>query len=274
MTAPSGFLKKYSVVVITGGSSGIGRKFVEQIYNFNPGVLLINVSRSKPEDEWAGIPVLHRQVDLSSPAERDESVQWLASKCEAAPEGKLLLVNNSGFGSYGRFPSHELEHQLDMVEVNVSAVLHITGVLLPELKKRGGGIINVSSLSAMQPTPYMATYGASKAFLLNWSLALWQELKNDGIHVLAVCPGPTKSNFYKSAGFASPPCGSIAGSGTPEAVVAQTLRAFARGKSVLVPGWRNKIAAGFAALLCRSWQAAVAELFLRKLRLETYLRHL
>ena len=273
MTAPSGFLKNYSVVVITGGSSGIGRKFVERIYALQPNALLINLSRSRPEDGWGAIPVLHRQVDLSSPAERDETGSWLAEKCAAAPTGKMLLVNNSGFGSYGRFPSRELEHQLDMVEVNVSAVLHLTGLLLPELKKRGGGILNVSSLAAMQPTPYMATYGASKAFVLNWSLALGQELRQDGVHVLALCPGPTKSNFYKSAGFSSPPCGSIAGDGTPEAVVEKALRAFARRKAVVVPGWRNKLAAGVSGMLCRSWQASLAEVFLRKLRLETYLKH-
>jgi uncharacterized protein len=273
MTAPFGFLKNYSIVVITGGSSGIGRKFVDRIHSAAPEIQIVNLSRTKPDDDWAGVPVIHRKVDLSSPAERDEAGQWLAEKCAAAPKGRLLLVNNSGFGSYGRFPTRELERQLDMVEVNVSAALHLTGILLSELKRRGGGILNVSSLAAMQPTPYMATDGASKTFLLNWSLALWQELKKDGVHVTAVCPGPTKSNFFKNAGFSTPPCGTIAGDTTAEFVADAALAAFGGRKTVVVPGWRNKLAAGFATLLPRSWQASVAELFLRKLRLESHLRH-
>jgi len=273
MSGPFGFLKNYSLVVITGGSSGIGRKFVERIHAEAPGIEIVNLSRTRPDDDWGEVPLTHRRVDLSSPAERDEAGLWLAQKCAAAPKGRMLLINNSGFGSYGRFPAHELEKQLDMVEVNVSAILHLTGILLPEIKRRGGGILNVSSLAAMQPTPYMATYGATKAFLLDWSLALGQELKKDGVHVTAVCPGPTKSNFFKSAGFSSPPCGAIAGDTTADFVADAALAAFGRRKTVVVPGWRNKLAAGFSGILPRSWAAFVAEIFLRKLRLESHLRH-
>jgi short-subunit dehydrogenase len=273
MKDPSGFLKSYSAVVITGGSSGIGYQFVLRLLALKPELTVINLSRTKPEEDWNGLPVIHREVDLASPAQLDEASQWLADKCASNAPGKLLLINNSGFGSYGRFPSHELERQLDMVEVNIAAPLHIVGILLPEIKKRGGGIINMCSLAAFQPTPYMATYGATKVFLLNWSLALGQELKLDGIQVLAVCPGPTKSQFFKNAGFATPPGGSIAGSGNAADVVTCALQAYSKAKVIAIPGWRNKLVAISAAFMSRKRQASTAEFILRKLRLESFLKH-
>jgi uncharacterized protein len=273
MKNPQGFLKSYSVVVITGGSSGIGYSFVRRLLEIKPDLTIINLSRSKPDDEWDGLPVIHRQTDLASPADLDETSQWIVDKCASAPAGNLLLINNSGFGSYGRFPAKELERQLDMVEVNISAPLHLTGLLLPEIVRRGGGIINMSSLAGLQPTPYMATYGATKSFILDWSLALREELKIHGINVLAVCPGPTESNFFKSAGFAAPPCRSgFAGNNTANFVVDCALHAFSRKKGIVVTGWRNKMAAFFTSFLSRTCKAAVAEIALRKLRLETYLK--
>lgn len=272
MLNPEGFLKSFSTVVITGGSSGIGHQFVKRILELKPSLTVINLSRSKPEDRWNDLPVIHRSVDLASPAQLDETTLWLVSKCAGAAPGKLLLINNSGFGSYGRFPTNGLERQLDMIEVNISATVHMTGILLPELKKRGGGIINLSSLAGCVPTPYMATYGATKAFILNWSLALGQELKGDNIQVLAVCPGPTKSQFFKNAGFATPPGGSLAGTNTAEDVVNASLQAYFRGKSVVVTGWRNKLIALSASLMSRKCGAFVAEFVLHKLRLETYLK--
>jgi len=273
MKNPQGFLKSYSVVVITGGSSGIGYSFVRRLFEIKPDMTIINLSRTKPDDEWNGLPVIHRQTDLASPAELDEACLWIVGKCAGAPDGKMLLVNNSGFGSYGRFPAREIERQLDMVEVNISAPVHLTGLLLPEIEKRGGGIINMSSLAAFQPTPYMATYGATKSFILDWSLALRQELKTRGVNVLAVCPGPTESNFFKNAGFATPPCrSSIAGNNTADFVVDCALQAFSKKKGIVVTGWRNKMAAFFGAILPRTGRAVVAEIALRKLRLETYLK--
>jgi uncharacterized protein len=186
----------------------------------------------------------------------------------------MLLVNNSGFGSYGRFPSNGLNRQLDMIEVNIAAPLHLVGILLPELRKRKGGIINVSSLAAFQPMPYMATYGATKSFLLEWSLALGQELKGEGVRVLALCPGPTSSNFYKSAGFSTPPTsGSLTGSGTAGEVAECALASYAKGRKICVPGWRNKFLRTADAFLSKGMQAAASEFVLRKLRLESFLKH-
>ncbi|MDP4694598.1 MAG: SDR family NAD(P)-dependent oxidoreductase, partial [Opitutales bacterium] len=110
-----------------------------------------------------------------------------------------------GYGDYGRMPDLDIGKQLNMIDLNVRAVVDLTTRLLPQLLERGGAIVNIASTSAFQPTPFLATYGATKAFVLNWTLALNEDLRGTSVRALAICPGPTRSNFYKSAGFESPP---------------------------------------------------------------------
>ena len=161
---------------------------------------------------------------------------------QVAPTGRLLLINNSGFGAYGRFPAPNLGHQLEMLDVNIRGLVDLTGRMLPLLQARGGAIINVASTAAFQPTPYLATYGASKAFVLHWSLALNEELRGTGVRALAVCPGPTTTDFSRRAGLQS---GSVspALSMTCEQVVEASLRALAAGRSQVVTGWKNRVTA-------------------------------
>src|SRR5690606_21930535 len=107
-----------------------------------------------------------------------------------------------------------------------------------------------------QPTPFMATYGASKAFVLHWSLALARDLRPRGVGVLTVCPGPTESNFFRRAGFGEAP---LPGRGqTADAVVAETWRALSRGRSLLVTGWHNRLMVALSGLVPKRWQAPLA----------------
>ncbi len=124
---------------------------------------------------------------------------------QAVPAGRVLLVNNSGFGAYGHFPEPNLEHQLELIDVNIRGLVDLTARLLPLLQARGGAIINVASTAAFQPTPYMATYGASKAFVLHWSLALNAELRGSGVtRARRFVPGPTDRRiFLQRAGLQS-----------------------------------------------------------------------
>ncbi len=268
-----GFLESYSFAVITGASSGIGLQYARRLIELKPELVIFNLSRSKADDLWEGLPVEHRQTDLSSPAELDEALQWLQSKCAGAAPGKMLLINNSGFGSYGRFPARSIERQLDMVEVNIAAPVNITAHLLPELRRRGGAIVNVCSLAAFQPTPYMATYGASKSFMLNWSLALGQELREDGVVVQALCPGPTQSQFFKNAGFASPPGNRIGKGSSAAEVVEASISGLRAHRSLVIPGFANHLTRFLGSVLPLEIRARAAEFVLRKLRLETYLKH-
>ena len=233
-------LTSFSAVIVTGGSSGIGKSFIELMQRLNPGLQFCNLSRREPGIKNSGIKLNHFPVDLSRPAELAAAVTAIeAFLTQAVPTGRVLLINNSGFGAYGRFPEPNLGHQLELIDVNIRALVDLTGRFLPLLKARGGAIINVASTAAFQPTPFMATYGASKAFVLHWSLALNEELRGSGVSALAVCPGPTTTDFSKRAGLQS---GSVspALSMTCEQVVMASLRALAAGRSQVVTGWKNK----------------------------------
>jgi short-subunit dehydrogenase len=183
------------------------------------------------------------------------------------PTGRILLINNSGFGAYGHFPEPNLEHQLELIDVNIRGLVDLTGRLLPLLKARGGAILNLASTAAFQPTPYMASYGASKAFVLHWSLALDAELRGSGVHALAVCPGPTTTNFSKRAGLQS---GSVspALSMTCEEVVMMSLRALAAGRSQIVTGWKNKVTAFVGSKLPKPFVARMAAKVLGRYQLK------
>ena len=190
-----------------------------------------------------------------------------ATVAREAPVGPILLINNSGFGAYGNFPDPGLPEQLGMVDVNVRAIVDLTTRLLPLIKSRGGAIISVASVAAFQPTPYLATYGATKAFVLNWSVALGEELRGTGVRTLALCPGPTKTGFFGRAGLG---LGGIEDrmAQPSETVVRAALHALAAGRSVVVPGWFNRLETVLGGLLPRTWVARIAAVMIRRYRLK------
>ena len=261
-------IKRFTAVVITGGSSGIGESLLKTIYNIDHNILFCNLSRTVPSFNPPGLRLRHLECDLSD----DEQLAVRAGELITILEregggGEILLINNSGIGSYGHFPTPGLDHQLYMLDLNVRAVVHLTGLLLPVLKERGGVIINISSTTAFFPTPYMGAYGAGKTFLLHWSLALDHELRGSGVRALAVCPGPTSTNFFRHAGFASEP-DSAWYRQTADQVAEEALNALARGKSLVVCGWTNKLQTFAASKLPKALAAFLAGMFLKKLRLE------
>lgn len=257
----------YASVVITGGSSGIGLALLKAILQLNISRTVINLSRSHPPDISESARFHHVSCDLSIPKEIESAVkEVLKFHREAIAEGPLLLINNSGFGSSGNFPSPDVYNQLEMIGVNVSAPVHLTAKLLPLLQERGGAVMNIASVAGFQPTPYLTTYGATKAFLLHWSLALQQELKDSGVNVLCVCPGPTKTNFFQRAGFEK----ASGGLGqTAEAVALESLHALRKGRSLVVTGWVNKILVALSAPLPKRLQVRLAERALRQTRKQT-----
>jgi short-subunit dehydrogenase len=168
-----------------------------------------------------------------------------------------LLINNSGFGSLGCFLESDLKQQVEMVDVNIRAVVDLTARLLPTIVSRGGGVINLASTAAFQSTPGMATYGATKAFLLHWSVALREEMKPHGVRVVAVCPGPTSTGFGARAGLGPKTVPSVLGQ-TPQEVAAIALRGFAADRAIVVCGFKNRGLAWFASHAPRSLSAHIA----------------
>lgn len=182
----------------------------------------------------------------------------------AIPTGRILLINNSGFGTFGAFPEPNLTRELEMIDVNVRALVQLTGLLLPVLRRRGGAIMNISSTVAFQPTPYAATYGATKAFVLNWTVALNEELRGSGVRAIAVCPGTTRTEFFRVAGAAGAERAPFAMS--TEAVVTEAFRALAAGRAQVVTGWRNKVVAFFGARVSKPVAARVSGKVMTRLR--------
>lgn len=268
----SKYFNRFSVIIVTGGSSGIGCSIIKAIQKIVPEAHLCNLSRSKP-DIFLGKNGQHYSVDLSDSSTLAEVATELEAKIEAAPAGEILLVNNSGFGDYGRMPDLEIDKQLSMIDLNVRAVVDLTARLLPELLKRGGTIVNIASTAAFQPTPFLATYGATKAFVRNWSLALNEDLRGSKVRALAVCPGPTRSNFFKAAGFDTPPMDGGANKSldmTSEEVARLTLDAIAKERALLVTGWKNRCIAFFGSKMPLLAVTQMGAFILRKLRLEQH----
>ena len=215
--------------------------------------MIYNLSRRTIEWPGAGDSLRNLQVDLTDRRRRRSSIQEVIEtiSCEVT-EGRLLLINNAGFGCYGEFPGDGVDQQLEMLELNLAAVIDLSAHCLPFLKIRGGTILNVASVTAFQPTPFIATYGASKAFLLHWGYSLNEELKGSRVNVLTVCPGSTKTEFHARAGM------KVSGTASrfeqsSDAVVDEAMVALSRGKRHTVTGWSNRMMVTLAKHLPLGW---------------------
>lgn len=244
-------------LVISGGSSGIGKEFIRQYCNSTKIDRVCNLSRSIPVGFTNISKFVHFDADFSNSASLEAArmrlIEYLGKN---HTEGEIMLVNNSGFGSFGLFDANDLERDASMIDVNVKAPVILTATLLPLLKKFGGTVVNISSTAAYQPTPWFITYGASKAFLANWSMGLWRELKGTNVRVVTVCPGPTSTAFFTNAGLREKPDG---GRGmTVEPVVAIILKAIRKRRPLVITGWMNRMIAMFSTCLPKTWIASLA----------------
>jgi short-subunit dehydrogenase len=266
------YFNRFSVIIITGGSSGIGCSIIKAIQKVAPDITLCNLSRTKPSF-FLGKNGQHISVDLSDSNALKHAASDLIEKMTSVPVGELLLINNSGFGDYGRMPDLSIDKQLNMIDLNIRAVVELTTRILPEMLDRGGVVVNIASTAAYQPTPFLATYGASKAFVRNWTLALNEDLRGSKVRALAICPGPTRSNFFKAAGFASPPMNNSKKPGldmTADEVAERTLRAIAQKKSIAITGWKNHCIAFFSSKMPLVAVTRIGAIILRKMRLEQH----
>ncbi|MFP4298238.1 MAG: SDR family NAD(P)-dependent oxidoreductase [Spirulinaceae cyanobacterium] len=230
-----------STALITGASSGIGEAFAQQLAAEKQDLVLVARSQGKLEQLAQDLQSRHEvQVTvISQDLTQSDGPTRIWEKIQEQGKTIDFLINNAGFGDYGRFVDNSRENQLNMIQVNILALVDLTTLFLPPMLERGKGqIINVSSIAAFQPLPYLAVYSATKAFVLHFSEALWGEYRDRGIEVLAVCPGPTKTNFFEIAGFNPFKNAEEAGKDavSPEYVVREALSALKRGEITIVPG--------------------------------------
>lgn len=260
-------VQKITAVVVTGGSSGIGKAFIEQLILLRPEILFCNLSRSKPDfGEANSLKIKHIPCDLSDKHAIDAVFPELDAFLEKqGGNGEILLINNSGFGCYG--PAQELDHQraLQMMDLNMRALVHLTSLMLPRMLKTGGVVLDVASTAAFQPTPQLSAYGATKAFVLNWNLSLGDDLRGTKVRTLCCCPGPTATNFFRAAGFDESPVPNFGH--TSEQVVQITLKAMAKNKRLVVCGFANKLMTALGPrFFSKSLLATLSGWVLRKVR--------
>ena len=261
------FFRSFSCIIISGASSGIGRAILSRIDDAGVATAVFNLSRTAPQGVSNTLNFTHLTCDLSQPTDISKVVGELQKLMPR--DGRILLINNSGFGAYGEFPAPGLAHTLMMIDVNVRAPVELTGLLWAELKLRGGMVANVASLAGYQPTPLMTTYAATKSFLLNWSIALDAEAKAHGIRCVAICPGPVSTNFSKAAGFAGP---TGLGGQTADECVDEALIAMAHHKPHVITGWKNNLVGIFSARLPKPWAAAIGLEMIKRLRLDRFVQ--
>jgi hypothetical protein len=235
--------------LITGASAGLGAEFARQCRARGDALVLVARRRDRLEalaDELGGsVHLIAADLAASGAAARIVD--------EAAGLGLTVetLINNAGFGLAGPFAELSCQRQREMIDLNVGALTEIARLLLPAmLAQRRGFILNVASTAAFQAGPNMAVYYASKAYVLSLSEALHQELKGSGIHVTALCPGPTATEFFDVAGAGE---GRLAKMATdPVAVVRAGLAGLSKNKAIVVPGMMNKIGSQSSRLLPRA----------------------
>lgn len=252
-----------NTTLITGASSGIGEVFARKLAARGRNVLLVARSEDKlitlcnELGRSNSIRAQYVALDLSKP----ESAARLFEEAQRRGLFVDMLINNAGFGSMGQFSKLDLGRELNMIDLNIKSLVELTHLFLPPMiERRQGMIINVASTAAFQPVPFMATYAATKAFVLSFSEALWEENRAHGIKVMALCPGVTETNFFEAARGHKPPARV---SQTPEEVVDTALRGLAHGRSHIISGWTNFLMTQSERLVPRSLITRVAGRMMR-----------
>ncbi|MBQ8440852.1 MAG: SDR family NAD(P)-dependent oxidoreductase [Clostridia bacterium] len=236
------------IAVITGASSGMGREFVIQLdreKQFDE-IWVIARRRERLEELQKDVKSKIRPVCLD--LTKEESVAEYQKLLEEVKPEVTVLVNASGFGRFAAFEDIDLESQYRMIDLNVKAYVGMTYATLPYMKEEGE-IYQLDSLSSFQPVPYIGVYGATKAFVLSFSRSLNVELKKKKIHVMAVCPGWVKTEFFDHAVTDESVITYYNKFFTPEEVITRALRDMKRRRDVSICGFSVRAQVFFTKLL-------------------------
>jgi short-subunit dehydrogenase len=226
--------------LVTGASAGIGVALATELAAGGTHLILTARRQDRLEALAQALTKTHAieaEIFVADLAERESPEKIFAFTKQKGLVTELPLINNAGFGQYGELPEVGTERLLDMVQVNCSAVVHLTRLFLPDMVSRGrGDILILSSTAAFQAVPYISTYAATKAFDLLFAEGLAEEMKPHGIRVCALCPGSTESEFHAVAGQEQ---FTRAKQETAEKVARTGLQALAAGQSYVISGLGN-----------------------------------
>ena len=237
------------VTLITGASAGLGADFARQLSA--RGKRLVLAARRKERLDGLAAELGNAraiEIDLGEPG----AAARLIADIAAHGERVSCLINNAGFGLWGRFATLDGARQRQMIDLNCGVLVELCHAVVPGMITRGdGAILNVASTAAFQPGPGMATYFATKAFVLSFSEALHEEVAKSGVRVTALCPGPTATEFGDVAGFKGNGVFEKLSASSSD-VVAAGLKALAANRAVVIPGLLNKFGAQGHRLLPRA----------------------
>jgi short-subunit dehydrogenase len=245
--------------LITGSSGGIGEDFAVAFAKRKANLILVArredklaALRARLLEQHPGLTIDIITADLSVPGSAAE----LAAKVGTLGRKIDILINNAGVGLHGDFVTQGVAENSAQIQLNCVTLVELTGLFLPAMTKAGRGlVINIASTAAFQPTPSMAVYGATKAFVLSFTEALWQETKSTGVRVFALCPGATETEFFTRTGeeFLT------SGRQTSQQVVDTAMAAIDKSTPTVVSGLKNAVLASAYRYTPRKMMLTVSE---------------
>jgi len=238
--------------LITGAASGLGYELSLLLAHDSYNLILVDIDGAK-------LQLVKEEINKANNCKVDVLVKDLSMPNVAVEIFEAIknvsidvLVNNAGFGLFGSFNNTAWNRELDMIHVHVITSTHLTKLLLDGMIKRGSGkILNISSLAAFQPGPLMAIYYASKSYLLSFSEAIANELKETGVTVTVLCPGPTKTAFQEVVSETASDNKIGFNMACPSDVALYGYEAMQKGKTVAIPGYINKFLASLHRFVSR-----------------------
>lgn len=249
-------VQRYDCALITGASAGLGEEFARQLGPRCRRIVLVARREERLKHLETRLRIDNPELQVASLAldlTREQDRTELIDRLEGSQWAPTLLINNAGMGDYGEFVTSDWTKVRQMLDVNISALTHLCHGLLPDMiRRRKGAILNVSSLASLLPIPDFGVYAATKAFVTSFSEALRLELREYGIPVLALCPGPVHTEFGAIAGREGEPAEAPGREWfyvSREQVVYEGLMALERDQARSFPGWQVALVAAGLTLL-------------------------
>ena len=251
---------KNKTILITGASSGIGECFAKNLNKLGANLILTARSEDK-------LKIIASQMNNAIVIPGDLSKEDFPKKLYHEVQKKNLkvdiLINNAGFGFSGLFLDSSMDNYKEMMNVNIYSLTELTHLFLNDMvADKSGGIINISSLASFQSIPYFSIYAATKAFVTSFTISLYEEYRDQGIKILGVCPGYTRTNFNKRAQMSSKPIAGYLMSS--QDVVLESLKAYEKGKFIIINGKINRISNLIISMLPKRWSLKMAKTIIKK----------
>ncbi|HXC51907.1 MAG TPA: SDR family oxidoreductase [Candidatus Limnocylindrales bacterium] len=251
-----------ALAMVTGASSGIGKSFAQALAARGTDLILVARNKSRLDELAAELRSRHGRdisvliADLEKPEELAQVEKRLHDDARID-----LLVNNAGYGVTGNFADLPVDHSQGQIECNVIALTRLSHAALTTMRtSRRGGIINIASGAAFVPTPQISVYCATKAYVVNFSLALNEETKPYGVRCMVVCPGFTRTEFQSRANYDTSSMPSFVWQ-TADDVVRESLAAYDKGEAMLVPGFQNKVSMMLTSVIPKTLLVSLAGRF-------------